>query len=113
MLHHYIAEFKGTYVNEEEYQRRRIADVATHTVYVRQDLYLDCKEQRYAGICKASLANSHYYANKADGSQCIPTCKITVAGPRVRRVVRLVATRPILAGEEIMVNYGGHHQIVA
>jgi hypothetical protein len=107
-----VGVFKGTNINAEEYNRRKTAGLASHTIYVRQDLYLDCREQRYSGICKASLSNSPYYANKADGSQCIANCKCTISGPSDRKLVRLVATRPILAGEEIMWNYGANHQIV-
>lgn len=104
-----IAEFKGEFIDHAEYIARRAARRARFIIRCRNDLYIDCMENRYKGVCKASLANSPYYANKADGTQCIANCKLTISGPFNSKTLRLVATRRIPVGEEIMWSYGAEH----
>jgi hypothetical protein len=104
-----IAEFKGEFIDHAEYIARRAARRARFILRCRNDLYIDCMENRYKGVCKASLANSPYYANKADCTQCIANCKLTISGPFNSKTLRLVATRRIPVGEEIMWSYGAEH----
>ena len=66
-----IAEFHGNYISMSEYEERHQAGRTRYVVYLRKDLYLDCMQQRFSGECKASLANSPYWANRPDGSQCL------------------------------------------
>ena len=61
-------------------------------------------QTKVLGECKASLANSPYWANTPGGSQRLATCKRTSSGSIAIRVARLVATQPIAAGEEILLN---------
>ena len=66
-------------------------------------------QQKFSVECKASLANSPYGANRPDGSQCLANCKLTKT--RAMRVARLVATRPISAGEVILLDTENTGQI--
>jgi hypothetical protein len=104
-----IAEFRGEFINHAQYMERRVARRARFILKCRNNLYLDCMENRYKGICKASLSNSPYYANKADGTQCIANCKLTISGPSNAKRLKLVACRRIEVGEEIMWSYGADH----
>jgi hypothetical protein len=104
-----IAEFHGVFIDHAQYEERRAARRARFILYVRNNLYLDCMENRYNGVCKASLSNSPYYANKADGTQCIANCKLTISGPSNAKRLKLVASRRIEVGEEVMWSYGADH----
>jgi hypothetical protein len=53
-----IAEFHGEVISREESVKRVKEGNGNYMLYLTKQTYLDCRSNRFAGKCKASLANS-------------------------------------------------------
>ena len=106
-----IAEFHGTcFEGVEEKNRRVQAGLGRYILYIRQGYCMDCREAKANGTCKASYANCPRLAmHTATGEFVCANCKLTISGQRDEKVLRLVATRPILRMTEILWNYSGNY----
>jgi hypothetical protein len=108
-----IAQFHGKFFEGVDEMKRRVENgLGKYILFVRQGYYMDCREAKANGTCKASYSNSPRLAmHIASGEFVCANCKLTISGPRDEKILRLVATRPIPRMTEILWNYSGHHAI--
>lgn len=111
-----IAEFHrdgDESINEESYLQLVALGLARFVVKIKNDVYWDCRLNRYAGVCMASISNSPLgLKNRETGRQARANCELRVSGSEDAKVAKLVATTVIEPHTEILWHYGAGHVIL-
>lgn len=110
-----IAEFhrdNDRSIDDAQLDLLKEVGLARFVIRIKDGVYWDCRLNRYAGICMASLANSPRGLRHRDTGSPAPraNCELRIHGSGSEKVARLVSLTHIDAHTEIMWNYGaGHH----
>jgi hypothetical protein len=110
-----IAEFHGDIINYEQYLDLGLVGMHRFVIKVKNNVYLDCRRNRFKGTCKASLANSPLHAvHKQTGERAVANCTLHISGPAGdNKVVTLACSiNRIARNTEILWNYGNGHNCI-
>jgi hypothetical protein len=110
-----IAEFHGDTISYEEYLDLELTGMHRFVVRVKENVYLDCRRNRFKGRCKASLANSPLHAvHVQSGVRALANCSLTISGPagNDKLVTLQCSAAKIDRNTEIMWSYGSGHRCI-